>query len=76
MRYAAPSRVCYLRCVVDALLGVQCMTPSYGRGLDMDGVFLDTYDTRRPYTDPSLPNFSKCVCFFFGRLTPVIDVYV
>lgn len=39
------------------------MTPSWGRGLNMDGVFMDTYDTPAPnaWTDPSLPNFSKYV---------------
>jgi hypothetical protein len=39
----------------------EILTPAYGRGLDCDGVFLDTIDTAAPnfYTDASSPNQSE-----------------
>jgi hypothetical protein len=39
----------------------EVLTPGYGRGLDCDGVFLDTIDTAAPnfFTDASSPNESK-----------------
>lgn len=39
----------------------ELLTPSYGRGLDCDGVFLDTIDTAAPnsYTDAGSPNQSE-----------------
>jgi hypothetical protein len=46
----------------DRLAGLrEVLTPDYGRGLDCDGVFLDTIDTAAPdaYTDASSPNESK-----------------
>ncbi len=46
----------------DRLAGLrEVLTADYGRGLDCDGVFLDTIDTAAPdsYTDASSPNESK-----------------
>jgi hypothetical protein len=46
----------------DRLAGLrEVLTPDYGRGLDCDGVFLDTIDTAAPdsYTDASSSNESK-----------------
>jgi hypothetical protein len=46
----------------DQLAGLrEVLTPDYGRGLDCDGVFLDTIDTAAPnsYTNAQSPNESK-----------------
>ena len=46
----------------DALVGLkEALTPNYGRGLDCDGVFLDTIDTAAPdsYTNPASSNETK-----------------
>jgi hypothetical protein len=46
----------------DHLAGLrEVLTPDYGRGLDCDGVFLDTIDTAAPnsYTNAQSPNESK-----------------
>jgi hypothetical protein len=46
----------------DAVPGLrEVLTPDFGRGLDCDGVFLDTIDTAAPnsYTDATSPNESK-----------------
>jgi hypothetical protein len=46
----------------DAVAGFrELLTPSYGRGFDCDGVFLDTIDTAAPnsYTDASSANQSE-----------------
>ena len=46
----------------DALVGLrEALTSNYGRGLDCDGVFLDTIDTAAPdsYTNPASSNETK-----------------